>query len=196
MTCIVGIKDEKTGIVYMGGDSLASNNYTENVINQRKVFKLNDTENAILGFSGMVRDLNLLRYAENLLDKRDEPNIDEKYIVTKFIPNVIRLFNDNGRNENHNGIQESESYFLLAYKDKLWKIEFNYAVLNTTNSYETIGSGYQYASGSLFTTEGSEFTITERIHKALQSASKFAVGVAPPFYIINTGNDEVVEFTE
>lgn len=186
MTAIIGFTDVKNGITYLGGDSYASSRYSGDTINQKKVFRLIDTENVILGFSGSVRDLNLLTYAENLIDKRDEPNIDEKYIVTKFVPNVIKLFNNNGRNELDKGIASSESYFLIGYKDKLWKIHFDYSVLNTINNYEAIGSGTDFALGSLFTTEDTELTPIERIHKALQSASRFATGVNAPYFIINT----------
>jgi ATP-dependent protease HslVU (ClpYQ) peptidase subunit len=68
MTCIVGFVDKEKGITYLGGDSLASDGWTGQIIKERKVFKLLDTSNAILGFSGSVRDLNLLQYAENLID--------------------------------------------------------------------------------------------------------------------------------
>lgn len=150
----------------------------------------------IIGFSGSVRDLDLLTYAEKLIDKRDEPNIDHKYIVTKVIPNLINLFTNNSRNINDKGINGIESYFLLAYKDKMWLIESNYAVLDIVDNYNAIGSGVNFALGSLHTTEDMDLTPVEKIHMALQSASKFAVGVAPPFYIINTDNDEVIEFKD
>lgn len=194
MTCIIGLTEN--GVTWMGGDSLATSWYDGDVIQERKIFKLLDTSNAILGFSGSVRDLNILHYAENLIDKRDEPDIDHKYIVTKFIPSVSKLLGNNGRNISDKGINEFESYFLLAYKDKLWKIENNYAVLSHNNKYESIGCGCDYALGSLYSTEQSKLTPVERIHMALQAASKFSVGVASPFYIINTKNDEVVEFKE
>ncbi len=194
MTCIVGLLDN--GVTYIGGDSCASGGWREQILQQKKVFKLNDTPNAILGFSGTIRDLNLLQYAENLIDKRDEPDIDHKYIVTKFIPNVIKLFNNNLRNQTDNGISEFESYFLLGYKNKLWLIESNYAVFETTDNYQAIGSGVNYALGSLYTTENSKLTPIERIHLALQAASKFSTGVSAPFYIINTDNDDVVEFKD
>jgi ATP-dependent protease HslVU (ClpYQ) peptidase subunit len=196
MTSIVGYIDRENGITYLGGDSLASNSYYKEVIKQRKVFKSNDSKNMIIGFSGALRDLDLLTYAENLIDKRDEPNIDHKYMVTKFIPNIIQLFKNNDRNDNCRGVSEIESCFLVAYKDKLWTIESNYCVTELVTNYTVIGSGMYYALGSLKTTEGMDLTPIEKIHLALQSASEFAPEVAPPFYIINTENDDVVEFKD
>jgi ATP-dependent protease HslVU (ClpYQ) peptidase subunit len=194
MTCIVGLIDGET--TYLGADSCASGGWREQILLQKKIFKLNDTPNAILGFSGSIRDLNLLQYAEDLIDKRDEPNINHKYIVTKFIPNVMKLFINNSRNQNDKGISEIESYFLLGYKNKLWLIESNYSVFETKDNYQAIGSGTNYALGSLHTTNGTALTPIERIHKALQAASKFSVGVSAPYYIINTENDEVIEFKD
>src|SRR3712207_8050051 len=86
MTCIVGFIDKKNGVAYIGGDSCASNWIGKSNIEQKKVFKLKDTNNAIIGFSGSIRDLNILTYATGLIDKRDEPNIDDEYIITKLIP--------------------------------------------------------------------------------------------------------------
>ena len=43
-------------------------------------------------------------------------------------------------------------------------------------------------------TENTNLNPYERIRLALQAATKFAVGVEPPFYIINTKDDEVVEY--
>ena len=194
MTCIIGYTEN--GVTWMGGDSLASNGSNKFIIDMKKVFKMHDSKNLILGFSGSVRDLNLLQYAENLIDKRDEPNINHKYIVTKFIPNLSRLLSNNGRNENDKGINGQDSYFLLAYKEHLWKVHFDYSVYNSNKPYEALGSGTFYALGSLKTTEDTDLSPTKKIHKALQAASEFSPGVAPPFYIINTDNDEVVEFKE
>lgn len=196
MTVIVGYVDQKNGITYLGGDSLASNSCYKEVIKQRKVFKSNDSKNMIIGFSGSIRDLNLLAYAENLIDKRDEPNIDYKYMVTKFIPNVIQLFKNNDRNDNCRGVSEIESCFLVAYKDKMWTIESDYSVKEVITDYNAIGSGMYYALGSLKTTENMDLTPIEKIHLALQAASEFTPGVAPPFYIINTANDDVIEFKD
>jgi len=197
MTCIVGLFDKENDCVYMGGDSMATcgSNRGE-IVSQKKVFKSNDTPTAIMGFSGNVRDLNLLTYAEDLIDKRDEPNIDHKYLVTKFIPNVIKMFANGYRNTSDKGISEFDSYFLFAYKNSLYLIESNYSVLSVKTKYQAIGCGVDFALGSLYSTESTELGTIERIHKALQAASKFSTGVDAPFYIINTKDDNVIEFKE
>jgi len=191
LTCIVGLIYE--GITYIGGDSLGSNSYTKTVRNDKKVFKLKDTPNAILGYTSSFRMGQLLMYATGLIDKRDEPNINHEYLVTKFVPNVINLFENGGYNRNHSG-EKSGGVFLLGYKDKLYKIESDYQVGEGVLNFDSCGSGQEFALGSLHSTMNTELTPQERIHKALQAASEFSVGVQAPFYIINTSNDEVVKF--
>jgi ATP-dependent protease HslVU (ClpYQ) peptidase subunit len=183
MTCIVGLVHN--GITYIGGDSLGSNGYSKTVRLDKKVFKLKDSENAILGYTSSFRMGQLLMYAKGLIDSRDEPNIDHEYLVTKFIPNVIRLFEDGEKTGGH---------FLLGYKDKLYKIESVYQVGEPIKQYDACGSGEYFALGSLYTTEGLGLTPEERIHTALLAASEFGEGVQSPFYILNTSDNEITKY--
>ena len=114
MTSIVGYIDRENGITYLGGDSLASNSYYKEVIKQRKVFKSNDSKNMIIGFSGALRDLDLLKKInekskcvvqmtltthDEELCKIIEPNVSttkERYEVLKImheagIPTIVWL---------------------------------------------------------------------------------------------------------
>jgi ATP-dependent protease HslVU (ClpYQ) peptidase subunit len=193
MTCIVGLIEN--GVTYIGGDSCGSNGYSKVTRVDKKVFKLKDTPNAILGYTSSFRMGQLLMYATGLIDKRDEPNIDHEYLVTKFIPNVTKLFSDGGYLKTDSGEKEG-GCFLLSYKDKLYKIESDFQVGISIDNYDACGCGEDYALGSLNTTENSNLSPVERIHLALQAASKFSVGVSAPFYIINTQNDDVVEFKD
>lgn len=193
MTCIVGLVNN--GVTYIGADSLGSNGVTKTLRKDRKVFKLKDTPNAIIGFTSSFRMGHLLMYATGLIDPRDEPNIDHEYIVTKFIPNTIKLFEDGGYSRNNSG-EKWGGTFLLGYKDKLFKIEDDYQVGEMFNNYAACGSGEAFALGSLMTTENMNLNPYERIRLALQAATKFAIGVEPPFYIINTKDDEVVEYKD
>lgn len=188
MTCIVGLVHE--GITYIGGDSLGSNTYTKTVRQDKKVFKLKDTDNAVLGFTSSYRMGQLLMYASGLIDKRDEPNIDHEYLVTKFIPNVINLFENGGFSRNRSGEKEGGS-FLLAYKDSLYSIQSDFQVGQSIKNYDACGSGEEHALGSLYTTESTDLTPQERIFKALEAAQEFGCGVQAPFYIMNTDNNEI-----
>jgi ATP-dependent protease HslVU (ClpYQ) peptidase subunit len=187
MTCIVGLIEN--GVAWLGADSCGSNGYDKVIRKDKKIFKLKDTS-AIVGYTSSFRMGQLLMYSNNLIDKRDEPNINHEYLVKYFIPNVIKLFEDGGYSRNKSGEKEGGE-FLLAYKDKLYKIESDYQVGESCDNYDACGCGEEYALGSLKTTEDMNMTPKERIHKALESASKFSCGVAPPFYIVNTKDNEI-----
>jgi ATP-dependent protease HslVU (ClpYQ) peptidase subunit len=191
MTCIVGLVHN--GVTYIGGDSLGSNGYSKTVRLDKKIFKLKDTDNAILGYTSSFRMGQLLMYAKGLIDSRDEPNIDHEYLVTKFIPNVIGTFENGGYGRNNSG-EKSGGEFLFGYKNKLYKIESDYQVAESIDKYDACGSGEDYALGSLFTTEELGLTPEERIHTALLAASKFSCGVQAPFYILNTSNNEISKY--
>lgn len=193
MTCIVGLIQD--GVTYIGGDSLGSNSFSKVVRQDKKVFKLKDTSNAIIGYTSSFRMGQLLMYAEGLIDKRDEPNINHEYLVTKFVPNVIDLFEKGGYSRNNSG-EKSGGHFLIGYKNKLYKIESDYQVGESFDNYEATGCGEYFALGSLHATENTDISPEGRIRLALQAASKFSTGVAPPYYIVNTNNDKVVEFKD
>lgn len=194
MTCIVGLVDN--GITYLGGDSLGSNGWSKTVYTQRKVFHSEDTKELIIGLSGTF-NFQALEY-EKLLNETKllKGEIDRKYLITEFIPNLKTIVNKYNSNKNKDGLDQMEGSLLFGYKDTLFEIQCDYSLLESTNKYLSCGSGEYFALGSLASTEGMSLKPIERIHKALQAASKFDSGVAPPFYIINTENDEVVEFKE
>lgn len=198
MTCIIGFTDKSNNITYMGCDSCVSWDYTNATINldKKKVFKLKDINNVLVGFSGSIRDLNLLHYATGLIDKKDEHNIDEEYIITYFIPQIVKTIESNGRCYASNNQKLMDSVFLVAYKDKLWKISNDYSVCSTTDNFDAVGSGSYHALASMETMSSINMTPIEKIHKALQVASKFVSSVAPPFYILNTKDDEIIEFKD
>lgn len=195
MTCIVGFV--KDGITYIGGDSLGSNGYSGTVNKNRKVFHSKDTDKAIIGYTSTFRMGQLLQYSKGLFDELsiNKDNINDEYMITNFIPRLQNLFNNGGIEQNNNGVKSSGE-FLLGYKDKLYKVQSDYSILESVDNYDACGCGEDFALGSLKTTENMNLKPEEKIHLALQSASKFSVGVAPPFYIINTKDDTVLEFVD
>jgi ATP-dependent protease HslVU (ClpYQ) peptidase subunit len=195
MTCIVGLINNDT--VYIGADSLESNGYSKVVRKDKKVFKLKNTHNAVIGFTSSFRMGQLLMYATNLLNTKNEyeNEINHEYLVTKFIPDIIKLFENGGYGKVKDG-EKQGGFFLLGYKDKLFKIESDYQVAESYYSYDACGSGEDLALGSLTTTEYLKDNISpeERIHIALQCATQFTTGVAPPYYILNTKNNEIIKY--
>ena len=196
MTCIVGYVSDD-GITYLGGDSLGSNGYSGMIYRQSKVFHCKDTGNAVIGYTSSFRMGQLLMYAKNLFDElsisKDE--IDHEYMVTKFVPKLQELLSNGGYEKTDSG-RKSSGEFLLGYKDKLYNIQTDYSVLESLDKIDACGSGEEFALGALHAVKDSDLSPEEKLHTALRAASKFSVGVAPPFYIVNTKTSEVVEFAD
>jgi len=96
MTCIVGFTDKKNNVTWMGGDSLGSNGYSQDLNLAGKVFHNDILTNVVIGGTSTFRHLDLLKYSKNLFPEVDkyklekkEITIDHKYMVTSFIPNVL-----------------------------------------------------------------------------------------------------------
>lgn len=120
MTCIIGFVDKKNDCVWMGADSLGSNGYTKSVNTQPKVFHHDVFKNVVMGSTTTFRHIDLLKYSENLFPEVDfykDKEIDHRYIVKTFIPNLIALFQGNipSESETNRGAN-----FLLGAKNKLF----------------------------------------------------------------------------
>src|ERR1051326_5241874 len=103
MTCVVGLIHED--VTYIGSDSLGSNTYNKTVRKDKKVFHSKDTNKMIMGFTSSFRMGQILMYAKGLVDLRDEHthDFDHEYFVTRFIPNLIEKFENNGYGKNQAG---------------------------------------------------------------------------------------------
>lgn len=188
MTCIVGLLDN--GKAYMGADSLGSNGYTGNVYKNRKVFKLSENKDILVGYTSSFRMGQLLQYSSGLFDELSllKNSVDEKYMVNTFIPNVKALFKNGGYEKNETG-----GNFLITFKDKLYEVQSDYAILEPANGFSSVGCGEDFAMASLETTKDLDMKPVDRIIKALESAEKYSTGVRRPFYIINSEDNEVIE---
>lgn len=193
MTCIIGMIDKKNDCVWMGADSLGSDGFTKAIQSQPKVFRNKVFTNVVMGSTCTFRHIDLLKYSEELFNEADfykETELDHEYMVTKFIPKVIKLFKD--------GIPSIEEIerggnFLVGAKNQLFEIQGDYSVLQPSNGFCAVGCGEYAAEASLFTTEGMRIEIPERIQIALKAAESCCCGVQRPFKIINTkDNEEIV----
>lgn len=197
MTCIIGFVDKKNDCVWMGADSLGSNGYTKSVNTQPKVFHHDVFKNVVMGSTTTFRHIDLLKYSENLFPEVDfykDKEIDHRYIVKTFIPNLIALFQGNipSESETNRGAN-----FLLGAKNKLFEIQNDYSVLAPDRDFTAVGCGRDVAIGSLISTTQyfkDDLSPADHILYALRAASDYCCGVQGPFVIINTMNDEVLTF--
>lgn len=192
MTCIIGMLDKENDCVWIGGDSLGSNGFTKVIESQPKIFRNKVFKNVVMGSTSTFRHIDLLKYSKDLFDEIDfykKTTIDHEYMVTKFIPNIMKLFKDGLPSEDE---KERGANFIVGAENKLFEIQCDYSVLEPECGFVSVGCGEYAAHASMFTTEGMDISIPDRIELALKSAESCCCGVQRPFRIINTKDEEVI----
>lgn len=177
MTCIVGIKTDKE--IWIGGDA-AGSNYA--IIDRRsipKVFRVkHGSLEMIMGYTTSFRMGQLLQYKLRLPDF--DPRISvEKYLVVDFVDEVRKIFKEGGFSGVANNV-ESGGSFIVGFKNKLFTIEGDYQVSETTLNYASVGSGSYVALGSLYSNEHIS-SPKDRLENALNAAVEHTPYVRTPF---------------
>ncbi len=181
MTCIVGLVDE--GNVYIGGDSAGVAGLSLSIRKDEKVF---GNGPFIMGGTTSFRMLQLLRYKFSPPAQTVHQD-DMEYMVTSFIDSARKCFVENGFGDKD---ATEGGNFLVGYKGNLYTIERDYQVGIVANTFDAVGCGSDLAMGAMFASEG--LTPEERINIALEAASTFSAGVAPPFVILKLETEKPV----
>ena len=110
-------------------------------------------------------------------------------MVNEFVPHLFDLFDNRHLLKHKEDDYLCESDMIVAYKDKLFEIISDGAVVEC-DDYAVIGDGVEEALGSLLTTSDIEDP-KERILIALKAGLAHKTRVAYPLVITNT---ETCEF--
>ena len=91
---------------------------------------------------------------------------------------------EGGYSKNDSNV-ETGGQFLIGYKRKLYTVESDFQVARTTDRYNSVGCGQNYAMGTLFATQHNWRTNSpyERVKFALECAARFSAGVKGPMKI-------------
>ena len=169
MTCIVGIAKE--GIVYIGGDRGASDNYTILPLTRPKVKKCGEY---LIGYSGSMGIGELAHYI-------DLPPIGkniEKTLRTSFVKSLKNAIEEYG-NASH--LEDNSTDWLVGVQGRLFEISSeDWSVAEFAQS--SIGSGNNIALGSLHTTRSWKDQ-EKRIKYALQAAVEISPSCSEPIDI-------------
>jgi ATP-dependent protease HslVU (ClpYQ) peptidase subunit len=171
MSCIVGLVDKKK--VYLGSDGIASTeDGDKHPVNAIKIFKKGSY---IFGFAGSIRTGQIIQRSTYKLPKNiwGWPDLIREQITKKGA-----IFTPEGQGE----LQSSN--FIIGHKGKLYELLCDFQ-LNEVNEegYTAIGAGSMLALGSLYTSKGLDFTPTERVYLALNTATQFVTSCGPPYTI-------------
>jgi ATP-dependent protease HslVU (ClpYQ) peptidase subunit len=179
VTCIVGI--QQGGRVVIGGDSAGVAAWSITVRADTKVFRNGEF---IMGFTDSFRMGQLLRYS--LVPPVPQDWDLDRFMATDFIAVVRDCLRDGGFARNDSG-NESGGLFLVGIRGHLYRIDSDYQIGRSIDEYYAVGSGDEYACGSLHSTRGLD--PEQRVRMALEAAAHHSTGVCPPFHIVSS--DEV-----
>lgn len=184
MTCIVGV--QRRGFVTIGADSRGVAGLDSVDREDEKVFPvMAGTERLIIGCTSSFRMIQILRYRLEL------PSIDtwdvRRWMCVKFIDAARKAFSDAGWAMKDKEGADMGGNFLVGVRDQLFEIECDHQVGVPRSGLAACGCGFKYALGAMHATAETE---PDRIVTvALEAASRFSAGVAPPFVILNTKPD-------
>jgi ATP-dependent protease HslVU (ClpYQ) peptidase subunit len=181
MTCIVGYVDKKSKKVIIGGDSASSADADIIIRKDAKVFKNGDF---VIGCTTSFRMIQLLRFSFK------PPEIKSKdvyeYMCTDFINAVRNCFRDGGYLQKYTDGDEKGGTFLVAYKNRLFKIENDFQVGESAYVFDSIGCGTFYALGALYVIQKNETPVKEKVLCALKASAFFSGAVQGPFVLVST----------
>jgi ATP-dependent protease HslVU (ClpYQ) peptidase subunit len=105
-----------------------------------------------------------------------------EYMVTGFVDAMRKCLKSSGAAQETNKIEEQENHFIIGFKGRLFEIDEAYGVCEIKEEFIAIGSGTEYALGSLYTTKGRD--PEKRVIEALKASAHFCEGVRAPFHIV------------
>jgi ATP-dependent protease HslVU (ClpYQ) peptidase subunit len=197
MSVVVAIKHNNK--IYIGADSQVTRGGSRTTLknpNNYKIWKVEDTNNCIMGHVGYLRHANVVRLMRNLVDDYDTylDRVDYRFVVKYVVPEIIKTLKESHfLKVSDNYVDNMESSFIFAYRDKLFVIGADCSVIEV-DDYCAIGSGSLEAIGSLISTEGED--IKSRIVKAIRASAASDIYVDYPIILTDTAKTEFEIITE
>lgn len=195
MTCIVGIIDKDNNRIIIGGDSAGGKDYYGSDISIRKDPKVFTVGDFLFGCTSSFRMIQLIRYSfeppaitTHCVGLRPAPESVDifKYMCTLFVDGLRSCLKKGGFLQTKDEVEHGGE-FLVGYKDRLFCIEGDFQVSESTEQFASVGCGSSYALGALKAlTENTKLNAEELAKKALEIASHFSGAVRPPFNYVKT----------
>ncbi len=175
MTCIVGVAHN--GKVYMGGDSSASDEHNS-FVSTRKEPKVFIKGDYLIGYAGSFRFGKVLEHTF-IPPKLNDDNLD-RFLNTIFIDS-LRQYCDESKVDPSS--EQDSAEMLLGVNGRLFEFCNDWHFGEDSNNFNSIGSGSQFAMGSIFSTRRIK-SPHARIKTALEASERFSPSVSGPFTIL------------
>jgi ATP-dependent protease HslVU (ClpYQ) peptidase subunit len=179
MTCIIGLVEHET--VSIGADSLAITGCVEQQLTSPKVFFCKERA-CLIGYSGTVRMANLLQH-QFVPPEHPAMMSTEKYLATLFVDGLRATLKEAGTAAKTNEQEVATGSLLVGYRGRLYKIGYDYGLMESAAGFDAVGSGEEVALGAIHATQGMDLPPLTRIRLALEAAADLCRGVRGPFVI-------------
>ena len=171
MSLVVAIEYDKS--VLIGSDSLAVSGDGE--IRMRPHGKFFKTGKYLIEYVGYGRDAQLLEYGW-------EPPKN----IQDFPETIRERLSDNGRlitTSGEDAIEGIASTFVVCHNRRIYELNADFELVVLSRNYSAIGSGNQFALGSLYTTQFSKsITPYDRLELALKAGAANCIFVGGEFH--------------
>jgi len=198
VTTIIGIQGDSFAVICADSrvTEVDSDGSATQAISLKEVgFKVAQNGRWLMGVAGDVRAINILTHAFN----PPAPPVTlrgrklDHFITTKFVPALRSCFDAEGYsnplNENSTHQAEHSSVVMAAINGTIYVIDGDYSWLSDSFGVYAIGSGAQFALGSLATAipSGGKVglrTAKQAALKAIAVAGRYDPGTAAPYQVL------------
>jgi ATP-dependent protease HslVU (ClpYQ) peptidase subunit len=177
MTCVVGVIHNNK--VHMACDTAASDNESGS-IHRRKDAKVFMVDEYLIGFSNSYRMGQILQHDFN--PPRPPKRNLERSMAIDFVDAVYECLSKN--NFIIDKDSENVSDLIIGVHGRIFVMDTDFSIGEYYDKYFAIGSGYQFALGSLHSTKHIKNPRT-RMTKALETAAEYTMSVRPPFLYLS-----------
>lgn len=180
MTCIVALTHD--GQVWMGADSAGVDGLALTVRRDPKIYKVGEF---LFGFTSSFRMGQLLGYKFVPPQHHKELGV-ERYMATVFVDALRETLKMGGFARANSG-EEQGGRFLVGYRGRVFRIDYDYQVGQSLEPFDAVGCGADLALGALHATRGRGMHPEARLNAALEAAEAFSAGVRRPFRVEQVG---------
>jgi ATP-dependent protease HslVU (ClpYQ) peptidase subunit len=176
VTCVCGIVDR--GAVHLGADSIAIAGYTMEVRATPKVVR---RDWFVIGCAGSFRAWDVLAYRFAPTPPPASPSFDlHRYMATDFVDELRTVLKAHGVMVVENNAEEVNASLIVGIRGRLFTLDDDLQVGESTTAYAAIGCGRDLALGALYAV-GKKGSPRSRLTTALRAAQTFSAGVRAPF---------------
>jgi len=177
MTCIIGLKHK--GKIYFGADSVG---VQDSNLFPRKDEKIIVKGDFIFGVAGSFRLRDILKYSF-IPPKKTCKDVME-YMCTSFVEGLQNCLKEKGVLHIAEGVKEMDSHILLGYKRRIFLIDCDFQIAESSEPYMVIGSCELITLGALAVLIKTKKSPERKILEALEISGRYDGVIRGPFKIV------------